>query len=250
MSNELARRNLEISLQLGDLGDLVKASEVVMLAIDTSGSMASAANAKESAKQKAAAIAGWVNGWSDGPNTHYQRRIDCLRIVVTGILNTGHVPMIAFGGPYDAQVRFVDVVPEPDGGTPMHAAIALAKSYGANRLVVISDGAPDLPGECRIEAQGFGGRIDCVYIGEENDGGHVFLKDLAQLTGGTCTVDDIGETLKLTSKIIGLLEGGTPSRGPITGPGFSVEESSPVGTDDEGDGFEEDEDEEDDDDED
>lgn len=236
--NSLIKKNMETSLQYTSLSDLVKASEEVFLLIDTSGSMACAAGDKERDKQM--------------QGLKYRRAIDCLRDVVKGILTQGHVPMIAFGGPYDAQVRFVDDVPEPLGGTPLHLAIPLAKEYGANRLVVISDGMPDLRPECINQVKLFGGRIDAVYIGKPGDGGDLFMQEIAKLTGGTASVGDITETLFLTSKIIGLLEGEVASRGPIQGPGFSAEDAA--GTEPDPDDFDndlnDDEDDDDDDDED
>jgi hypothetical protein len=177
MSNELVRRNLETSLSLGSLSSLVKASETVMLLIDTSGSM------------------------SGSP-------VEKLREVVRNINpKAAGIPMIAFGGPYDAQCRFVDLVPDPDGGTPLHMAIPMAKEYGANRVVVISDGCPDLSEQCIIEAKAFGGKIDVVYIGAAGDAGSFFLDQLAQLTGGSRLEGDINKTKELSGQVMLLLEG-------------------------------------------
>lgn len=223
--NALVRRNLETSLQIGSIDDLMKASEVVMLLIDTSGSMSSYV-------QKA-----------------NKRRIDCLRDVVGQIKATGEsYPMIAFGGPFDAQVRFVDVVPEPDGGTPLHAAIPYAKQYGATRLVVISDGVPDLRDQCMIEARAFGGQIDVVFVGDPTDTGTYFMDELAKATGGRRIQGDFAETKKLTSTIMGLLTGGDEpaKRAPIQGEGFSAieKEDEPEDDDEE---FEDDDEDDDDD---
>ncbi len=177
MTQDLVRKNLETSLSLGSLSSLVKASETIMLLLDTSGSM------------------------SGNP-------VEKLRDVVRDINpRAAGIPMIAFGGPYDAQCRFVDVVPDPDGGTSLHLAIPMAKEYGANRVVVISDGCPDLSEQCIIEAKAFGGRIDVVYIGQAGDGGEFFLNELARLTGGTCGTHDINKTKELSGKVMLLLEG-------------------------------------------
>jgi hypothetical protein len=201
-NNSLVRRQLETSLQLGNLSDLMKATEQVMLLIDTSGSMAG-------------------------------RPIEQLRKVVTQIQTEGTVPMIAFGGPFDAQVRFVDRVPEPDGGTPLHSAIPFAREYGATRLVVISDGLPDLPGESLEQAKQFGGRIDVVYVGHAGDGGAKLLEELAKLTGGTRLQGDLSDVKKLASTVIGLLEGEVgPTRSPIQGAGFTSEAVDPLDVDD------------------
>ena len=204
MSNELVRRNLESSLSLS-MKDMMKFSETVMLLIDTSGSM-----------DEHVVVSG-------------KRRIEALRETVTDIQRTAHVPMIAFGGPYDAQVRFVDVVPGADGGTPLHIAIPFAKQYGATRVVVVSDGAPDLPDQCMLEATAFAGQIDVVFIGDEGDMGSVFLDALAKATGGRRFQGDLGNTKKLAGEVVLLLEGEVaPTRAPIQGPGFTSEETEPI----------------------
>jgi len=226
MSNELMRRQLEDSLDLTNLNDVMKAEEVVMLLIDTSGSMSSYVD--------------HING---------KRAIDALREVVAEIKQVGHVPMIAFGGPYDCQVRFVDNVPEPDGGTPLHAAIPMAKTYGANRLVVISDGGPDLPGECMSEARTFGGKIDVVFVGPAGSSGEQFLRDMAAATGGTCGLGDLKNVKLLSKGIIGLLAGEVEEKAPIQGENFTtVEPDEPEDDDDDMDDDEEDDDDDDDDD--
>lgn len=193
MSNEysLVRQQLEQSLE-SSIDQLARQHEVVMLLLDTSGSMAGS------------------------PIVQLRKAVDIIK-------TQGHVPMIAFGGPYDAQVRFVDVIPEPDGGTPLHMAIPFAKEYGATRLVVISDGMPDLAEQCFIEADKFGGKIDVVYIGAEGDGGSVFLNELARRTGGVRR--EMGNLMKdpdqLAGQVILLLEGDVEEPTIIQGEGFA-----------------------------
>jgi hypothetical protein len=177
-STSLVRKTLESTLAIGGLSDLMKATEQPMLLIDTSGSMAG-------------------------------RPEQQLREAVKQIQAAGQIPMIAFGGPYDAQVRFVDTVPPADGGTPLHTAISFAKEYGATRLVVISDGQPDLRDESMIQAKAFGGRIDVVYVGHAGDGGSLFLEALAKATGGTRLQGDLKMTKELAATVIGLLEDGS-----------------------------------------
>ena len=201
MNEQLTRQSLELGLDLGSLKSLVKATaENVMLLIDTSGSMSDRI----------------VGGGS---------KIEGLRTSVKEIgPKENGVPMIAFGGPYDAQVRFVDAVPDPDGGTPLHVAIPYAKEYGATRLVVVSDGQPDLSEECLLQAKTFGGQIDVVYVGNPGDHGSAFLDELAHLTGGKRHEGNLGDTKKLTGTIIGLLEGEVEERAPIQGAGFTATE--------------------------
>jgi hypothetical protein len=200
MTNEttdLVRLALEESLELGSLKALARDVENVMLLIDCSGSM-------------------------EGMMKNGRRRIDGLRDVVRDIKNAGHVPMIAFGGPYDAQVRFVDGVPEPDGGTPLHTALDFGKEYGATRVVVISDGMPDLQEASLEAARRFGGRIDVAFVGDPGEGGETFLRELARISGGTQFTGDLGDPKKLSSGVIGLLEGEVDEHAPIQGPGFTT----------------------------
>jgi len=200
--NSLVRRQLESSLEATSLGDLARELEVVMLLLDTSGSMAG-------------------------------KPVIALRETVRGIKAEGHVPMIAFGGPYDAQVRFVDEVPDPDGGTPLHLAIPFAKQYGATRLVVVSDGMPDLLDQSLEEAKAFGGKIDIVFVGDTNDGGLTFLQELARVTGGTQFSGSLKDPKQLTGMIVGLLEGPKePERAPLQGAGFAVVTPEPDDVDD------------------
>ncbi len=224
--SELMRKNLELGLELGSLKSLVKATaESVMLLLDTSGSMESRMG----------------NG---------RTKIDALRDVVRDTRDQGRVPMIAFGGPADQQTRFVDDVPNPDGSTPLHDAIALAKTYGATRLVVISDGIPDHQPSALDQARAFGGQIDVVFVGDGDTGGYdtmgmAFMDELAKLTGGKRFEGNLSDTKKLTGQVIGLLEGEVePTRGPIAGPGFTADDAE-VGTED--DDFDEDEEEDEDD---
>lgn len=221
MENSLAKlaNSLAPTGKLSATDQFLRGSEVVMLLIDTSGSMGGTP-------------------------------IRNLRDVVAGIQAQGTVPMIAFGGPFDAQVRFVDVVPEPDGGTPLHLAIPFAKQYGATRLVVVSDGLPDLTNESMTAAKEFGGQIDVVFVGHD-ERGSFFLNELARATGGRRINADLSDIKAITGTVIGLLEGAVEEeRAPIVGPGFSAVESEPeVGTEDEDDFDEDEEDEDEDDDE-
>lgn len=185
MSDKLVKAKLEASMELGSLKSLVDANEVPMLLIDTSGSMSSLMNME-------------------------RRRIDGLREAVNMIQNETPVPMLSFGattGLGEPDVRFVEHVPEPCGGTPLHRAIDMARDNGATRVVVISDGEPDLPTESLDAARRFGGRIDIIYVGEEGGPGSAFLKQLARATGGDKFDGKLTETRQLVGKVIGLLTG-------------------------------------------
>lgn len=186
-----------------NIDQFLGASEEVMLLLDTSGSMGSPININE-------------------PKT----RIEGLREAVVEIKQSGSCPMIAFGGPYGGEVRFVDDVPNPSGGTPMAEAINLAKTYGATRVVIISDGAPDHRPTTLEAARNFGGRIDVVFIGSVGDyeQGEAFMKELAALSGGKTSLADFKQ---LAGKVVALLAGDVDEdvRAPIQGPGFTAETS-------------------------
>lgn len=196
----LAQSMASTSSKKSNVDQFLGASEEVMLLLDTSGSMGSPINMAE-------------------PKT----RIEGLREAVVEVKQSGSCPMIAFGGGFGQDVRFVDDVPNPAGGTPMHAAIDLAKTYGATRIVIISDGMPDSRPAALESAKNFGGRIDVVFIGTESDyeNGRQFLEELAKMSGGKTSLADFKQ---LAGKVVALLAGDTEEeRAPIQGAGFSAE---------------------------
>lgn len=198
---DMIRTKLEKSLSVSSLDDLVRVQTAsdVWLMLDASGSM------KDSMR----------NG---------KRKITGLRQVVGEISQGRTVKMIAFGsggpGRYNddpGSAAAPDIlgnawvtthVPDPMGGTPLHDAISLARKVGASRTILISDGCPNDPARALEEAKAFGGRIDVVYVGDPNDRGEQFLRELAKATGGTEFHGDLSEPKKLGSQIVGLLESG------------------------------------------
>lgn len=222
--NSLVRQQFESSLD-SDLRSAVRDAETVMLLVDTSSSMSGPVDPRE------------YTG---------RRCIDALRDAVKDLKRGGmQVPMIAFGGPWEAPVRFVDDPPEPYGGTPLHTAIAYAKEYGATRLVVVSDGMPDLKDESLTQARLFGGRIDVVFVGSDKTG-ETFLKALAAATGGELLTGSLADQKQIGKAILGFLEGPKePERAPLQGAGFAVVDSDDEPEDEEDDDEEaDDEDEE------
>lgn len=186
-SADIVKQQLDRSLAKKSLSDLVKArKQRSLLLVDCSGSMAERIR-------------------SGG------RRIDALRQVVKTLRETHPVPVAAFG--LDAYsnggvVVMVDVVPEPQGQTPLHSAIEFGKTKGATHLVVVTDGFPDSQTMAFEAADKFGGKIDAFYIGDGNDEGAKFVKELARRTGGQANVTDLGDpdgTKQLTKGIAGLL---------------------------------------------
>jgi hypothetical protein len=223
-NNSLVRK-VETSLEASSLTDLINAStDAPFLLIDTSSSM------DESCRPG-------------------KTRISALRDVVRTIQGDTPTPMIAFGGPYGEEVRFVFDVPEPDGGTPLAQAIALAKRHGATRLVIISDGEPDNNDAAMREAEAFGGRIDVVFVGPEGSMGSFFLDEMAQKTGGERFEGSLADQKLIAGKVIGLLCGEVDENAPvIQGPGFTTVVADEDDEDDDDDDDDEEDEEDDDDD--
>ena len=159
---------LNRSLEKSSLDDLVKArTQRALLLVDCSDSMGIRVRTGE-------------------------RRIEALRKVVTTLRETHSVPMAAFGLRGAEPVAVVDSVPEPQGGTPLDLAIEFGTEQGATKLVIVTDGEPNSEEAALDAARRFGGPIDVFYIGNGNDRGFRFCKELAETTGGTCGLSDLG----------------------------------------------------------
>jgi Mg-chelatase subunit ChlD len=178
----VVKTQLERSLEKRSLSDLVKArKQRSLLLVDISGSMGQ-------------------------PIRTGGRKVDALRKVVTALRETHPVPVASFGG--GAEVTLVDTIPEPAGCTPLHKAIDFGATKGATHLVVVTDGQPDSRSYAFDAATRFGGKIDCFYIGDGDDGGAEFCAELAKRTGGSANITDIGDDAgqrQLTRGIAGLL---------------------------------------------
>lgn len=144
-----------------------------------------------------------------------KRRIDALRKVVKELRETHPVPMVVFGYMQAPdQIAVVDNIPEPSGSTPMGAAIGFCGREGANHIVMVTDGEPDRESDALAAAVAFGGVIDTFFVGDPDGRGAAFAKELAEATGGTCNVSDLGKPKELGTKIKGLLGAGTPELPP------------------------------------
>jgi hypothetical protein len=196
--NSLIRSALNTSLSLTSLDDLVRVrtSAVRFLVCDCSGSMSS-----------------FVTG--------DRRRIDALREVVRNVREKADARVIVFDG---QGARLGDKPTEPYGGTPLHEGIAMAKVHGASACVVISDGEPDSETRAMEAAQAFGGRIDVVYVGAEGDYGRLFLRRLAEATGGTESTGDLANVDETTRGIVGLLSSGAEQQSAVINLGAPVED--------------------------
>lgn len=185
-NNALVRTALSQSLAITSLDDLVqrRTNDVRYLVCDCSSSMNTPV----------------AYGKND------QRRIDQLRSVVRQVCD--QVPLVKVVV-FDGQgARLTDKPSEPYGGTPLHEGLRMAKAHGATACVVISDGEPDSEQRAMDAAREFGGRIDVVFCGGEQDYGRLFLRRLAEMTGGTEMLDDFTSVQNTTKSVIGLLTAG------------------------------------------
>lgn len=141
------------------------------------------------------------------------RKIDALRKIADDLRADTTCPQVGFGGSaYDGSnnIRFIERVPEPAGGTPLAEGIDFCAQHGAKRIVVVSDGEPDDPQAALASAKAFGGVVDIVYVGPEGGPGAVFMKKLAEATKGRVQVTTLRDTKQLTGQLRGLLGTGTP----------------------------------------
>jgi Mg-chelatase subunit ChlD len=174
IATQNAIEKLNKSLAKSSLDDLVKAkTQRSLLLVDCSGSMGEIVQ---------------------NPGERAIRKIDALRKVVDDLRTTHPVPVAAFGVRAQGQVEVVDVVPEPQGGTPLDLAILFGKDQGATRLVVVTDGEPNDESSAFEAATQFGGPIDVFYVGHRHGRGPAFAKELAERTGGTYGLTDLGST--------------------------------------------------------
>jgi len=136
-------------------------------------------------------------------------KIDSLRSVVTALQEQHPVPVAAFGGELCAIVD-AGAIPTPRGGTPLHKGIDFCRQQGATHLVLVSDGIADSQSRAFEAAKYFRGPIDVFYIGNGDDHGAAFARELAELTGGTVNLTDLGgEPKLLANKIAGYLGEGS-----------------------------------------
>lgn len=184
-SNPLVK-SLSKGLQVGSLADLIRVRQEsnIVLLLDCSGSMGSV----------------MANGKS---------RIQGLRETVQSIQSEKQMKMIQFGSGFEPS--YVETIPDDDGGTPLTQAIILAKNTGVGRAIVISDGVPDSQQTALEAARSFGGRIDVVFVGDAGEPGEIFLKRLAEATGGESFTGDLSEPKMLSSAVLGLLTDGSDS---------------------------------------
>lgn len=177
-STDLAIRasldRLKKSSDATDLDALVRGARRSLLLVDCSGSM-------ESCIRSGA------------------RKIDALREVVSTLRATHPAPVAAFGT--SNLVEVVDVIPEPQGSTPLAEAIEFGHAQGATHLVIVTDGCPNSESAAFNAARRFRNPIDVFYIGDGLDRWSQFAKELAAMTGGTCGLTDLGKPKELAGTI-------------------------------------------------
>lgn len=80
------------------------------------------------------------------------------------------------------------------GGTNMAGALqyVLPADDTGTQIILVSDGQPNNEDETLQVARQFKTKIDCIFIGPENDlsGGRAFLERLARATGGVALKSD------------------------------------------------------------
>lgn len=100
-------------------------------------------------------------------------------------------------------------IPEPQGGTGLHNAIALAIPYNPHKTLVISDGKPDDPKQALSIAEKLSGIINTLYIGSDRDTDAIaFMRELARLGCGksvSCDITNPHSSPLLSGKIQNLL---------------------------------------------
>lgn len=135
--------------------------------------------------------------------------VACEELAKLQAENPGELAVVAFSSV--AQFCPGGVPPFLGGGTDLARALQFVKSWDNTGLsfVVVSDGQPDDEQAALREAQTFKSRISCVYVGPETDrSGSLFLRRLAEMSGGQYATADRVKELAETMRPMLLLEAG------------------------------------------
>ena len=137
------------------------------------------------------------------------RKIDLLRQALNRPLLNNEVAIAFHSVPQ--QIRCLQDIPEPCGGTALHTAIAQSIHYHPSKTLVISDGKPDDPKQALSIAGELSGIINTLYIGSDRDKDAIaFMRQLARIGCGRAQVCDISNPqnqLLLSGRIQNLLAG-------------------------------------------
>jgi hypothetical protein len=117
-----------------------------------------------------------------------RRRIDVLADILHQVLPaTLGVRLFAFSSAVREIERHAPL-PEPEGGTALHLALAHAASLAPARVVVISDGEPDDADAALAAARELGCEIITYFAGDERN--HAAVAVLRALAW--CSADGLG----------------------------------------------------------
>lgn len=137
------------------------------------------------------------------------RKIDVLRQALNRPLFQNEVAL-AFHS-ISHQLKSLQDIPEPAGGTALHFALSQASSYNPKATLVISDGQPDDPEQALAEAGKLSGIINTLYIGSDRDKQAIaFMRQLARIGCGraaNCDISNPQNQLLLSGRIQNLLAG-------------------------------------------
>lgn len=118
-------------------------------------------------------------------------RIDCLRKALTPY--KGRVHVVAFNN--SVMECDPDMLPAAYGGTSMHKALDRAAELLPRKVLLMSDGEPDLK-TATIEAAKVLAKdcnIDTLFIGDPNDeGAKDLMRQIAEIGGGSYSEFDLG----------------------------------------------------------
>lgn len=138
-----------------------------------------------------------------------KRKIDLLRQVLDRPLHSDEIA-IAFHS-ISLQIPRLQDIPEPEGGTALHNAIAGAIPYKPAQTLVISDGKPDDPKQALAQAENLSGIINTLYIGSDRDTEAIaFMRQLARTGCGRaeeCDISNPQNQVLLQGNIQKLLKG-------------------------------------------
>lgn len=139
-------------------------------------------------------MVGWVGGY---------RKIDLLRRSLDRDLNSGETA-IAFHSICEL-VADLRQIPEPQGGTALHLAIATGCQYRPSHSLIVSDGVPDDKAMAIAAAKKLTGTISTLYIGHgSNRTAIAFMQSLARLGCGRydfCDLSQVEQVARLAQSI-------------------------------------------------
>lgn len=118
------------------------------------------------------------------------RKIDLLRRALNRTLKRDEIA-IAFNSVVEVLFTLL-MIPEPQGGTALHSAIAHGVRLRPRHTLVVSDGQPDDERQALAEAKKLTGTISTLYIGRDDDEKAIaFMAKLARLGCGTSQTCDV-----------------------------------------------------------